>query len=425
MIQPFFLGLFMTRIFLSIAVLLFSSSSYSAFYISKYIGFTTHQYRLKANCSDVYPTVEILLDCANASMRGGKARNYDYREAYEVPGSYELFLPLGVVAIISPVAAEYCGSISANSQMDNEQSACWATATDTHWAEYSGYCNEHTRKIESTCTLHENDSPSEPDDGEIIPPYSDELIPILDEFKTETNLSLTEVLTTIRESDAASQSKLEAISSVLESLESTNSDGFNKIKESLDASTDTEHSLNMNELNARLDSISDSNLQGAEAIVNAIAHSGSSTGTPSYPVPVPNPSNDMSGIESGLSGLADNIDSVGDKIDALSETSVVSNVQPDMSGTSFWTSSYPAGIEGIWSEKQVLFNQTSFAQWINSFKIQLSGEGSVPDWSLCFDLGIADFGCHDFKLDSRIWGAIRMFMLFSASVLCRRLVFGG
>ncbi|POB81720.1 hypothetical protein, partial [Vibrio vulnificus] len=75
--------------------------------------------------------------------------------------------------------------------------------------------------------------------------------------------------------------------------------------------------------------------------------------------------------------------------------------------------------------KKTALQQTRFVDWLNSFKLQLGGDAAVPDWSMCFDLGIADFGCHDFTLDSRIWGAIRIFILITAAFLCRRLVFGG
>jgi len=132
--------------------------------------------------------------------------------------------------------------------------------------------------------------------------------------------------------------------------------------------------------------------------------------------------------EDGLSSKSDKTNELLQGIsDSLSgEQSITPNTEPTSGARSFYETKYPNGFGGIWANRSGDFQQTALVEWTDQFKIQLTG-GEVPPWSICFNLGpsVGNYGCHSLELDSRIWAAIRIFMIFCAGLLCRRLVFGG
>lgn len=97
---------------------------------------------------------------------------------------------------------------------------------------------------------------------------------------------------------------------------------------------------------------------------------------------------------------------------------------PSSDAKSFYDSVYPDGFNGVWEDRLSQIKTTDFFEWLEQFKTNF-GDGTSPEWSFCFDLGFVDFGCSTIKLDSRIWPAINVFVLFTALMLSRRLVFGG
>ncbi|ENO8811900.1 hypothetical protein ACCE85_003960 [Photobacterium damselae] len=266
-----------------------------------------------------------------------------------------------------------------------------------------------------------------------------QIVTRLHELKTETGAALGDVITTIRSSSADEKAKLMAIESALSSLENSNAKGYESLNRALSGLTvttdnsDTVAAINGLEssnnavrdavtrgdtsVKAAVDSLAHTNSRNAQAIVSAIngIHTDGG-GTVNV---------DMSSVNDGLKGVKASITDLGSKLDDLSMASKQAKVEPDKTGESFWDSAYPNGFKGIWQDKKTALQQTRFVDWLNSFKLQFGGSSDVPNWNMCFDLGMADFGCHDFSIDSRIWGAIRTFILITAAFLCRRLVFGG
>lgn len=127
-----------------------------------------------------------------------------------------------------------------------------------------------------------------------------------------------------------------------------------------------------------------------------------------------------------LTGIETRIDTTNQILTDLSVSSVSTSTAPNIEKSkSYWVSKYPAGLSGVWSEFNEDFKDTPLFNWLNSFKTQFSGSGQYPTWSICFDLGFSDFGCHELTVPPYVWVAIRAFVIFCSSLLARRLVFGG
>lgn len=127
-----------------------------------------------------------------------------------------------------------------------------------------------------------------------------------------------------------------------------------------------------------------------------------------------------------LTGIETRIDTTNQILTDLSVSNVSTSTAPNIEKSkSYWVSKYPSGLSGVWSEFNEDFKDTPLFNWLNSFKTQFSGTGQYPTWSICFDLGFSDFGCHELTVPPYVWVAIRAFVIFCSSLLARRLVFGG
>ncbi|GJA49218.1 hypothetical protein [Aeromonas caviae] len=127
-----------------------------------------------------------------------------------------------------------------------------------------------------------------------------------------------------------------------------------------------------------------------------------------------------------LGGIESRIDATNKLLTELSQTTVEVATAPDMNKSkSYWTSKYPDSFSGVWTVFHEKVQITPLFSWLNSFKIQFSGGASYPSWSFCTELGFVDFGCHDLTISPTVWTAVRSMMIFCASLLARRLVFGG
>ncbi|MEZ9702154.1 hypothetical protein AB4455_24740 [Vibrio sp. 10N.261.46.E12] len=130
-------------------------------------------------------------------------------------------------------------------------------------------------------------------------------------------------------------------------------------------------------------------------------------------------------VDVDSSGVENRIDRTNELVEGLSTSTVPINLVPDKGqASSFWDSRYPDGFAGVWNNYNNNFQNTALVGWVDSFKLTYSSDGT-PSWSMCFDLGFVDFGCHVIDIDSRVWLAIRAFILFTSVMLARRLVFGG
>lgn len=105
-------------------------------------------------------------------------------------------------------------------------------------------------------------------------------------------------------------------------------------------------------------------------------------------------------------------------------TSIDTKTAPSDGLTGFWVSEYENGLQGVFDEKLIDIRQTEFYSLLDQFKPTFGG-GSAPIFQFCFNMGFVNFGCQSLDIDSRVFPAIRIFILITAVFLCRRILFGG
>ena len=144
--------------------------------------------------------------------------------------------------------------------------------------------------------------------------------------------------------------------------------------------------------------------------------------------PIPNGGNGSNAeisvdVEIDLSPVVNKLEEINK---SLSQTNVPLNQSPTDNATSFYTSQYENGLQGIWDETKIDFENSEFIVFLNTFK-EVPGGGAAASSQMCFNLGaMGNFGCGELTpSDSRIWAAIRIFILVTAGFLCRAILFGG
>jgi len=90
--------------------------------------------------------------------------------------------------------------------------------------------------------------------------------------------------------------------------------------------------------------------------------------------------------------------------------------------SSWWSSVYPNGIQGIINDKKTQFQQTDAYKSMTQ-EIEV-GSGTVQPWEFCFTSKSMNFGCFNLEIPPYVLGFIRLVMLFGAAVLCRRMLIG-
>lgn len=139
-------------------------------------------------------------------------------------------------------------------------------------------------------------------------------------------------------------------------------------------------------------------------------------------------------VTDAVNGLGEKLDDIGESIDGLSDPFAPGTGQKSgpskCTGEGCWKqaswidSDYPDGVAGIWEERKVAFGGSAMKGYLDSFAPNLQG-GTVAPLQLCFDTGLANFGCHDFSIPAYVIAFIRLCILISAGFYCQRLVFGG
>lgn len=101
------------------------------------------------------------------------------------------------------------------------------------------------------------------------------------------------------------------------------------------------------------------------------------------------------------------------------------SANPDVeNAASFYTSSYPEGLSGIWDTRYSELESSDFVSWLDTFNFETSGYYSFPN--MCFNFGeFADFGCKELSMPEGVMTFVRLCLLFLASIVSRRLIFGG
>lgn len=91
---------------------------------------------------------------------------------------------------------------------------------------------------------------------------------------------------------------------------------------------------------------------------------------------------------------------------------------------SWWESKYPDGLGALFAEKQTKFYESAAYKAMTGDGISVGGSGNGTAWNLCFSFGFADYGCHLLEIPLGIWLFIKACILFTAAILCRRLLVG-
>ncbi len=89
----------------------------------------------------------------------------------------------------------------------------------------------------------------------------------------------------------------------------------------------------------------------------------------------------------------------------------------------FYSVEYPNGFSDVWNKNLQEFNDTSFAISLNDWKINVVGVR--PLFEFCFDLGFSDYGCFDIGIPDYVFAFMKIVMLFTTAIFCRRIIFGG
>lgn len=91
-----------------------------------------------------------------------------------------------------------------------------------------------------------------------------------------------------------------------------------------------------------------------------------------------------------------------------------------------WEKKYPDGLAGVWSEARAAFLNTDIGRLAPKLMPDnIPTNGVVPVWNLSLDVGIANFGVHDFSPSPMVWGWAKIFVILGALLLARALIFGG
>jgi hypothetical protein len=86
---------------------------------------------------------------------------------------------------------------------------------------------------------------------------------------------------------------------------------------------------------------------------------------------------------------------------------------------------YPDGIAGVWKTQTDLIYASPLFSAYKDLMPSVSGSGTCPSWMISLNVGIKDFGSHDFAPPCWIWDFGRFVILVSALLLARSLIFGG
>jgi hypothetical protein len=94
--------------------------------------------------------------------------------------------------------------------------------------------------------------------------------------------------------------------------------------------------------------------------------------------------------------------------------------------TSFYTSKYPNGIEGIWQTSKDEIEGSSAGQLIQNLTPNISDTGTAPIWNMDFNLGaLGSYGSFSLTPDSSLWFIIRTILIITSLFVARGLIFGG
>lgn len=90
---------------------------------------------------------------------------------------------------------------------------------------------------------------------------------------------------------------------------------------------------------------------------------------------------------------------------------------------SWWNSPYKDGLNGLMKDKLEQFERSDVYKSLTQ-PLDIGGGGASPKWNICLNFGFADYGCEDLSVPDYLWHFIKACFLFSAAILCRRLLIG-
>lgn len=92
-----------------------------------------------------------------------------------------------------------------------------------------------------------------------------------------------------------------------------------------------------------------------------------------------------------------------------------------------WERKYPDGLAGVWSAKKTALLNTDIGKLAPSLMPNnIPQNAALPVWNLPLDFGLGmNYGSHNVAPTAEIWGWAKIFLIISALLLARALIFGG
>lgn len=91
----------------------------------------------------------------------------------------------------------------------------------------------------------------------------------------------------------------------------------------------------------------------------------------------------------------------------------------------WYDSKYPGGLNAIWDARKAALMASPLGAAIANMALP-SGSGSVPSWTLNFNIAhFYNLGTYTLSIAPWIWAVVKTLVLLSAAFACRRIIFGG
>lgn len=176
--------------------------------------------------------------------------------------------------------------------------------------------------------------------------------------------------------------------------------------------------------NEKTDELITTNKKGFAEILAAIENISMASPTLSMAAPIVN-------VEApDLSGIENELDSIGQQLTKIANVDVSSAGDEACYNTasgcpSYWESRYPDGLSTVMSGYMSRLQSGSVGGAIDTFtQIDLTN-AQEPEFNICIDVGLYNFGCYNIFGDFMyVWAFVRFCIMYYAVIYSRKIIFG-
>lgn len=94
--------------------------------------------------------------------------------------------------------------------------------------------------------------------------------------------------------------------------------------------------------------------------------------------------------------------------------------------STFYSSKYPTGLTGVWTNAKANIMASSAGSTITALTPQFGNSGTIPTWSMNFNLGkLGNFGQQTLTIPAYIWNILSIIFIVSSLFVARGLILGG